>query len=184
MTISYDPSESSSLLGLLRLLSRSDGIAKLVLGRSTFWLMLAVQFGFLSTRYLYANGYWNVPLPSIKFSTVSNVTSLLTFFIVFYGGSMYSRFQMFFGHCVGLTGCCMNWCALVRNHCTPDAGIRWNCTRLFLASFHVLFYSLNEPSVLSDGTKAPDIADDEWDLINSRQLLTWEEIRVLKAYKG
>ena len=174
----YDPSDSSSLCGLLKLLCTWNGMPKLVMTRSAWWLLLSVEMGLLSTRILYAKGIWTVPLPLVEWKSVTAVTSLLTFFIVFYGGSMYSRYQAFYGHCVGLGGNCMNWVSLVRNY-LPGKTVRWNCSRMVIATLHVLYFSLNEPA-----PGEPDIGDEEWEIMRGRHLLTMAEIDILKTYGG
>ena len=175
----YDPSDYSSFIGLLNLIFSFNGMPKLVLKLAAFWLLLLFQLGLLSTRYLYAEGIWHVPLPTVEWASIKSVTSLLTFFIVFYGGSMYGRYQTFYGHCVGLGGDCMNWVCLVRNHCPQDKAVRWNCTRFVLSCVHVLYFSLNEPA-----PGEPDIGEEEWDIMRERHLFTMAEIATLKEYKG
>ena len=103
---------------------------------------------------------WSIPLPKVEWATVKTVTSLLTFFVVFYGGQCFTRFQMFFGHCIGVGGVCMNWAALVRNYYPPDADARWNAVRLILASMHILYYSLN-----ADTSGGSDVNTSEWNRI-------------------
>ena len=93
------------------------------------------------------------------------MTSLLIFFIVFYGGQQYTRFRMFYSHCVGLGGTTMNWVSLVRNHLPPDPHLQWHTTRLILASMHILYYTLNESK------SGMQIDSGEWNAIHERQVL-------------
>ena len=122
-------------------------------------------------------------MPNMEWRSVSAVTSLLTFFIVFYGSQSYGRMQKFYSHCVGLGGTCMNWSALVRNTFPqvdgqPNKDTQWNAVRLVLASMHIQYYTLNE----SEGGAA--ITPEEWKLIVGRNLLTHDEIEALKVYTG
>ena len=116
--------------------------------------------------------------PILQWSQVAVITSLLTFFIVFYGSQCYSRLQSFFASCVGLGGTAMNWVGLVRNHLPRDGNLQWNATRLMLASMHIMFYT----NQTSEGGE--EISELEWKSIVERQLLSTEEIAIVQRYKG
>ena len=87
---------------------------------------------------------------------------------------------MFYAHCFGCGGCCFNWAALVRNNLPADPTLRWNATRLLLASLHMLYYTLNE----SEEDDGASISDKEWAMILSRGLLSRSEIATLTSYPG
>jgi len=180
MAIMYDPEAFNSFSGLFGLLTRWNGtLVPLVLGKASFWLFLMIHVYFMATEAAYKAGYTHTPWPEIQWSTVKTTTGLLTFFIVFYSGQCYTRFQLFYGHCVGIGGGCMSWAALVRTSLPMDPCLRWNVMRLVLASVHVLFYGLN-----SGGGPAVPVTDDEWEAMRKRHLLTIDEIKVLQAYAG
>jgi predicted membrane chloride channel (bestrophin family) len=102
--------------------------------------------------------------------------SLLFFFIVFYNNNTYSRFFTLYGHTVGLAGGLMEWTAIVKSNCPDNKMAQWNAVRYMLASMHILYYSLNE--------KEQKLTDAFWDVISARQLLSKDEIKSLKDYKG
>lgn len=117
-------------------------------------------------------------LPTLEWTPVTVVTTLLTFFIVFYGNQCYGRMQMFYGHCVGLGGTCMNWACLVRNHFPDEPNVQWNAARLMLASMHIMYYTMNTSE---DG---PSMSESEWNTVRSRHLLNDAEISSLVAFGG
>ena len=86
---------------------------------------------------------------------------------------------MFYSHCVGLHGTTMNWVSMVRNHLPRDADhLQWNATRLFLASLHVMYYTLAE------STDGANLSDSEMKVIYARELLKEEEVDRIVRYKG
>ena len=118
-------------------------------------------------------------LPSLDWRAAAAMTSLLTFFIVFYGSQSYTRFRMFYSHTVGLHGTIMNWVCLVRNHLPRDAdNLHWNATRLILASLHVMYFTLAE------STDGANLSEAELKAIYDRELLTKEEVDRIVKYTG
>ena len=66
---------------------------------------------------------------------------------MFYASQCYTRFQMFYSHCIGIAGSTMNWMALIQTSDFPaDANVRWNAARFILAAQHLMFYQINETS--------------------------------------
>ena len=127
MTIIYNAGE----LGTVRTLLMLKGTMILMVFKSTvFWLLMATHTALLVIDRQNSNYH----LPEMNWHAFQAVTSLLTFFLVFYGSNAYGRLQMFYGHCVGIGGTCMNWVCLVRNNLPPEKDLQWNCTRLLLAS--------------------------------------------------
>ena len=182
MTISYN----ASALGTLHTLLKWRGtMLPSVLKLPMFWVLQLIHAGLLVMANLTAA--WEDPdcvltpkfacsrLPPLSWTPVAVVTSLLTFFLVFYGSQSYGRMQMFYTHCVGLGGTAMNWTALVRNHFPDEPHVQWNAVRLILASMHIMYYTLNE---------AEGISPTEWETITKRNLLSTSEIVTLKEYKG
>jgi hypothetical protein len=102
---------------------------------------------------------------------------LLFFFIVFYNNNSYQRFYTLYGHTVGMGGKTMEWTALVKAHSPSGAEhmwTQWNAVRPMLAAMNILYYSLF----------GGDMDDTEWTKIIDRNLLTVEEVRTMKSYKG
>ena len=119
-------------------------------------------------------------LPAMDWKPVATITGLLTFFLVFYGGQSYSRFQMFYADCVGLNGMLMNWTCLVRLHLPAETNVQWNAVRLILASMHILYYALHD----DDHGVGPPISESEWRTITRRGLLSPGEVAAIKSYGG
>jgi predicted membrane chloride channel (bestrophin family) len=117
-------------------------------------------------------------LPDLDWRAIQALTSLLTFFIVFYGSQSYARFMQYWDYCVALGGLTMDWATLVRTHLPYDIELQWNLTRLPLAAMHLMFYELHS----SDTGEVVD--ETEWTQITDRALLTPEEIERIKQYEG
>ena len=112
-------------------------------------------------------------LPILEWKAVLVPSSLLTFFIVFYGQQSYARYYQFYGHCIGMNGNIMEWVCRVRTHFGGDKGAEWNATRFMLAALHVHYAGI-------DGV----FGTNEWDTIRGLGLLTRAEIEIIKSYGG
>jgi len=175
MTIQYEPSDMT----FFTLLSRWQGtMFPLVLSKKGFWFFVVLHTVFVVLQQV-VHQTGGGTLPPIDFKIVTAVTGLLVFFLVFYGSQCYARLQMFFGHCVGLSGTGMNWMALLQTALPDgtDRATKWNCARFVLAAHHLLFYTLNSTQKVSD---------DEWKLVHDRALLSKtekEQLTACKAYR-
>ena len=152
-------------------------IVKEVLTSGAFWFFLMLHISLLVFHET-SPWLWDSLGLDLDWKSTGAITSLLTFFIVFYGTQCYSRYMMFYGHCVGLIGLCQEWSALAKVYLPDDATARWNAARFIPASMHILFYSLNQ----SEGGDA--ITEQEWGRIRFRHLLTPHECSLITAYKG
>lgn len=127
-------------------------------------------------------------LPDMDWRSVQVLTSLMTFFIVFYGNQSYTRFMQFWDFCVSLGGLTMDWATLVRTHLPDEPTVQWNVTRLPLAAMHLMFYELHstadDVNGLRRGFNALAIDESEWEIIAERELLTSEEAQIVKSYQG
>ena len=126
MTVRYDASEFTIVRTLL---SWKGTMLPLVFAKPGIWLLLLVHVIFLVCgNWLFLNPECHghkvtascSGLPTMDWKSIGVITGMLTFFLVFYGSQCFNRMQMFFGHCVGLGGTCMNWIALVRLHFPND----------------------------------------------------------------
>lgn len=94
------------------LLSWNGTVLPLVFKTPSFWLLLALHGMFIGLREADLNsdadedGVWDY---EISYSMLGVPTSLLVFFLVFYGSQCYSRFFTMYGHCVGIAGSIMCW---------------------------------------------------------------------------
>lgn len=136
MTVHYDPSKLSVLGTLLRW---RGTLFPLVIRTPGFWIFIVFHSILTACK-----STDSVSFTPISWSVIASVTGLLVFFIVFYGSQCYNRMQMFFGHCIGLSGTTMNWVELVHNGLRGDPALHWNCVRHILAALHILYYTLNE----------------------------------------
>jgi predicted membrane chloride channel (bestrophin family) len=170
MTIGYNPSSVT----FYQVLWRWQGtLLPMVLYKPMFWFLALVHTAFICIHELV------IPLPVLPYSAVGTIMSLLVFFVVFYGSQSYARLQMFWGHCVGLSGTTMNWVALVQTSLGQcDAGTKWNCTRYVVAALHVLYYTLN----FSSGGSG--VSSEEWSIIQTRGLLSEQERDIVVNFKG
>lgn len=173
MTIVYDAGDLGTLRTVLKL---RHTMVILVAKSPAFWILILTHIALLTVD---RHDRIQYTIPFMDWNAAKAFAQLLTFFLVFYVGNAYSRLNMFYGHCVGLSGSTMDWVGLVHNYVPPNRDVQWNCIRCILASMHIIYYSLNESS---DG--APAISDEEWGLLRSRNLLNLKEIEMLKAYKG
>ena len=105
MTISYTADEHSMFS--IAFGTWQGTVKKEVLTSSTFYGFMGLHVILISYRAQFPDHF-----PKVEWKGIAAVTSLTTFFIVFYSQQCYNRFMTFFGHCIGLGGVCMNWCAL------------------------------------------------------------------------
>jgi len=193
MTIPYNAeSLSGSWVGFPRLFLRYKGtILSGTLCGPMFWLtnLLHLALCFIGGRFDIkekvdaANGTkvweeWH-PVDLIQVDWASTLVGmpLLFFFIVFYNNNSYNRFYQLYGHCVGMGGRCMEWTYLIKAHSLPeDRAGQWNSVRFVLAAMNILYYSLFG----DDGS----MDEDEWSVIMARNLLSVNEVSLLRAYKG
>ena len=171
MTILYDAAE----LGMIRTLIQFRGtMIVMVLKSIVFWMLLAVHI----TLLLIDRQVDSIHLPKMHKDGFKLSTPLLAFFLVFYVGEAYSRMNFFWAQCIGLRGTCMNWAACVRNNFPRQPDKQWNCSRLLLASMHIIYYQIN------DDEGGEFLGDDEWDRMVKRHLLHPEEVVLLQEYQG
>ena len=134
MTVVYDP-DASFWLTLPRWTGTAVGP---VLLSSLFWFFMFMHAVLLALDRVYPawlcrdgsrerTPYVRTPTALMSACTVFPIwtggpqvlTSLMTFFIVFYGNQSYTRFMQFWDFCVSLGGLTMDWATLVRTH-LPD----------------------------------------------------------------
>jgi hypothetical protein len=145
-----------------------------------FWCFTLIHMCLLAIHE-YLPDEWDAYGLQLDWKATTAVTSLLTFFIVFYGTQCYARFQKYYTHCVGMGGVCQEWTALVSLTIPDDGARRWNAVRLILASMHILLYSLDTNK---DPKDPCEITFEEWKRMVERELLTWDEVRAVREYEG
>ena len=142
-----------------------------VLRKPLFWVLFVAMLVLVYVdEQLHETGH---ELPILEWRAVLVPSSLLTFFIVFYGQQSYARYYQFYGHCIWINGDIMEWVARVRTHFGGDKAAEWNATRYMLAALHVHYAGI-------DGV----FGTHEWETIRGLGLLTREEIEIIKGYGG
>lgn len=120
-------------------------------------------------------------LPPLNWKASAMVASLLTFFLVFYGGQCYTRYFQFYGSCVGLAAALGDWAYLVRAHFDAfSPAVKWNLLRLMLAALEIQFASLHG----CDSAGAKGLTEAEWSVIGQHGLLGGEELARVQRYRG
>ena len=120
-------------------------------------------------------------LPDLDWKASSMLWSLLTFFVVFYGGHCYTRFYVFYGACTGLGGSIGEFAYLIRSHFdTSPPVVKWNMLRLMLGAMEVQLASLGG----TDASGSKGLDQSEWEAIQKHGFLSKSEIESLKKYKG
>lgn len=199
MTVSYNPGAS-----IFSVLARWHGtILPLVILRPIFWILMFVHVGLLTLDEAVAcpdpdgdEVQEGCRLPTLDWSVVSLPSSLLVFFVVFYGSNCYERFFQMWSLCTELLSVANEWCARLemvfdgksQNHKNSRA-VQWRAGRLMLASLQLLFITLNG----GGGVKGADeedafdgggISDEEMGALLKLELLSKAEVAALKQYKG
>ena len=96
-------------------------------------------------------------------------TTLLVFFLVYYGGQCYARYFQMYNACMGMAGDVQCWVGLARVYfpsATPD--ILWNLSRHMVASVYFLYFELG--GLASDGGRV--ITEAEWSVLFRSSLIS------------
>jgi hypothetical protein len=144
-----------------------------------FWGLMALHYTVLTKQQaLLAEGS---SLPDLNWKASSLLWSLLTFFVVFYGGHCYGRFYAFYGACTGLGGALGEWAYLIRSHFEgAPAQVKWHMLRLMLGAMELQLASLGGTN--DAGGKGLD--ESEWRAIRMHGFFSYAEIATLQKYKG
>jgi hypothetical protein len=154
-------------------------VLPMVLSDPIFWMLMAFHMYVLDKQQQMLDEGDSLPKLDWKASTL--LSSLLTFFVVFYGGNCYNRYYQFYGACTGLVGAMGEWAYLIRAHFDAQPStVKWNILRLMMASMELQFANLGG----ADATGSKAISEDEWLGIRSRGFLSREEVARLQKYKG
>ena len=95
--VAYDPADSF----MQALLKWRGTLLPMVLLKPFFWaLMLFVLVLIFVHRHLIQERGFG--LPTLEWAAVLMPSSLLTFFIVFYGQQSYTRYYQLYSHCIGM----------------------------------------------------------------------------------
>lgn len=176
MTIEYDAGDLTGWCGLPRLLCMWRGTVLVgAFFGPIFWLTMSSHIIFLLLDGRIETGMSPHPLPVLDWKIGTLCSSLLFFFVIFYGNAMYNRFYTFYGHVLGIGGRTMEWVSLCKVYSeaveepyrlahAQDRGtmagrpiqlaprlvrstFRWNALRFFLASAHLSFYAVYDQGI-------------------------------------
>ena len=140
MTIVYNADDLGTLRTVVRV--RHTMIA-LVVQSPAFWLLMIFH-----AVLLWVDRRSDYQIPYLHHNASGILTSLLTFFLVFYGSNAFARMNMFYDHCMGLAACILEWAALLKNHFTGSKSVRWNAMRLCARSTRTHTHSTAAPPSL------------------------------------
>lgn len=169
MPFYYDPSASY----LATALRYTHTVVPCVLARPTFWLFQALHWSIFCA---YRNGYFqdadqrDSPL-YVEWRIIQIITSMTTFFEVFYTNNVFSRYIKLYNLSRKIFGDLPNFAfnARVFFGSQQQAMVRLSC-RYVVSSVVLFFYELSRT-----------VEEDEWDILVTRNLLSAEDVDYLKG---
>lgn len=168
----YDPS-SGILWTALRLKST---VVIAVLLKAEFWLLLFVH---LAVSISYKTGVFTPK--DYKLDLPMGLTSvtggLMTFFVVFYNGNVFARYNRLYELTKNMNEYCLYAVSIISRE-VPDKTLVRKLTRQLLASSFLFFFERTEHS----GEAEHNVSGDEWDQLQGMDLLNEYEMMLLKAH--
>jgi hypothetical protein len=124
----------------------------------------------------------------LSLSDIGMMTSLVTFFLVFYNGNCFSRYQAMYEAAIAIQGKMHNVSMYLRAYYTMPA-TRWNVIRYLLASHYIFYWSIrrryydwkNTQYKYADPGSFADLCED---VLISNGVLIKMEAEALQGYKG
>ena len=155
-------------------------VLPMVIKDPVFWFLQAWHVYWLEAEHN-ALAHSDGGLPNLDWRVATMAMSLLTFFVVFYGGNCYNRFYQLHANCCGIGGCMAEWSFLIKLHFDSfPATIKWNMMRLMLAGMHIHYAKLCGESAFEE----KDISEAEWRAVQRNNFLSAEEVRSVRKYRG
>mmetsp|Transcript_61014 Transcript_61014/g.170678 ORF Transcript_61014/g.170678 Transcript_61014/m.170678 type:complete len:399 (-) Transcript_61014:110-1306(-) len=150
-------------------------IIPLVLGKVEFYMLLGLNVGI---TYLRRTGYfdpdeYHVDL-SMKLTQVTG--SLMTFFVVFYNGNVFSRYQKLYELTKGMSENSLYIVSILTKELEEQALVR-KLVRLLLASCFMFFFACTH---VQGGDSL--ISDREWQQLSTLGLLDRKEVAYLRKH--
>ena len=171
MTVKYDPGS-----GIISTALRIKATVLVdVLGSFTFYWLLVFHTG---VKVAVIQGYFDpeeykIPLPM----GLTGITgSLMTFFVCFYNGNVFGRFNKLYELVKNMNEQCLYAVAQLHRELN-DIGTLRKVTRMLLASCFIFFF---ERTADDDQPEGQNISEEEWDQIRVLELLSAEEEKMLK----
>jgi len=109
-------------------------------------------------------------------------TTLLLFFLVYFGGNCFTRYFEFYEACMGMQGAVQEWVGLMRIY-LPHANseLLWALSRHMVASVYFLYF---EEGGLPANDRVKLLNETEWGVLSRSRLINKEERMVLEAFQG
>mmetsp|Transcript_79675 Transcript_79675/g.221715 ORF Transcript_79675/g.221715 Transcript_79675/m.221715 type:complete len:367 (+) Transcript_79675:165-1265(+) len=176
MVIEYD--SSLGIVTSALFFRFSSTIIPSVITDKEFWILLLLNVTVFSMKALgfYHPDHWNLDLP---FSLTGTTGGLMTFFVVFYNGHVFSRYNDLYDLTKEMFEVCINVAVILRVH-IPDERLRWKVAQLLLSSCLVHLFELMADSSgdISDHTTSKA----EWKQLTKLGLITEEEKTTLMEH--
>lgn len=172
MTVDYDPT-IGTLCTALRL---KDTVITMVFGRFEFWVLLSYHG---ALRYAYEMDYYkpsdfNMTLPL----GLTGVTgSLMTFFVVFYNGNVFGRYNKLYELTKNLNESCLYVVMLLTRE-IKDQALKRKLVKMILASCFLFFFERTP----NEGSEGGAVSKAEWGQLVRLGLLDDEQLKRLKAH--
>jgi len=156
MTVDYDPN-----LGTLHTaLCLKDTVISQVLQRFEFYALIlshvalrsAYQFGYFSPEDLHLR---------LPMSLTGVTGSLMTFFVVFYNGNVFSRYNKFYDLTKNLNENCLNVVMMLTRE-VSDQRLKRKLVRMILASCFLFFFERTPVEESEDKGSEGNISNAEW----------------------
>jgi predicted membrane chloride channel (bestrophin family) len=170
MTVDYDTTKGI----IMTALTFKSTVIPLVMAKPEFYMLLGLNLGIGYARRagLYDPDDYHMTLAM----GLTGVTgSLMTFFVVFYNGNVFSRYQKLYELTKGMSENCLYICSIIdkdiKNKALQRKLLRW-----LLASCFVFFFERTGEGG-GDG-----VADSEFQQLANLGLITAEEVKALKNH--
>lgn len=172
MTVDYDPT-----LGTLKTaLILQNTVISEVFHRTEFWGLIIFHCGVRVAMELelFEPEEYHVTLPL----SLTGVTgSLMTFFVVFYNGNVFNRYNRFYEVTKQMNEECLNVVMMLSREIS-NVALRRKLVRMLIASCFLFFF---ERTQSEDGSFG-NVSEDEWEAVVRMGLLDEEQERRLKLH--
>jgi len=183
MTVDYEGTDFSEMTAFLRWRGTA---MRAVLGQPTIWILLLIHCVLLYLHMELGFDYGMIVTPDIDSVTFGNdaskvSTTLLVFFVVYYGGSCYGRYYELYDACMGMAADVQCWVGLTHVYfprATPDQ--LWGLSRHMVASVYFLYFEAS--GLVSNGSLT--LPEAYWGVLSRSRLINEKERALLERYEG
>lgn len=175
MTVEYD-----STMGIIKSALRfKSTVIPLVILRPEFFILLGIN---LSVTFVYKYGYF-VPdeyHADLSLALTGVTGGLMTFFVVFYNGNVFSRYQRLYELTKGMNEHCLYVVSILDRELKDKAFTR-RLSRMLLASCFLFFFE-RTPAAGPEASGPSNISQTEWAQLLDTGLLEPIEVELLKKH--